>query len=162
MKDLIKYRREWRNKNKDKANSSCRKWREEHPEKAKECSRRYEAKRRGTRMRNPEQRMFWSARGRAKAEGLPFTIKKEDIVIPEKCPILGRPLVVNLGAKRPANNSPSLDKIIPEQGYIPGNVQVISHKANSMKRDATLQELIQVGEWAGKLLVSRHKLDSQQ
>lgn len=37
--------------------------------------------------------------------------------------------------------SPSLDRIIPTLGYVPGNVWVISHRANELKRDATLQEI---------------------
>lgn len=37
--------------------------------------------------------------------------------------------------------SPTLDKIIPALGYVPGNVWVISHRANTIKSDASLEEL---------------------
>lgn len=42
-------------------------------------------------------------------------------------------------AARPA--SPSLDKIIPSLGYVPGNVRIISARANLLKNDATVDEL---------------------
>lgn len=41
----------------------------------------------------------------------------------------------------PAPDSPSLDRVIPELGYVPGNVIVISWRANNLKRDATIEEL---------------------
>jgi hypothetical protein len=74
--------------------------------------------------------MLSRAKYRAKQKGLDFNITKEDIVIPDICPLLGTPM-----------KSPSLDRIIPEKGYIKGNVWVISNRANTLKNDATLQEL---------------------
>lgn len=41
----------------------------------------------------------------------------------------------------PAFNSPSVDKIIPQLGYVKGNVQIISNRANIMKNDATLEDV---------------------
>jgi hypothetical protein len=38
-------------------------------------------------------------------------------------------------------NSPSLDRIDNTKGYVPGNVWVISWRANDLKRNATLEEL---------------------
>lgn len=37
--------------------------------------------------------------------------------------------------------SPSLDRISPELGYVPGNVRVISDKANRLKGSRNLTEL---------------------
>jgi hypothetical protein len=62
------------------------------------------------------------------------------IVIPAVCPVLGIPIV--LGEQR-SENSPSLDRITPKLGYVPGNVRVISDKANRLKGDRTLGELQQ-------------------
>ena len=43
--------------------------------------------------------------------------------------------------------SPSLDRFIPEDGYIKGNVVWISGKANSMKSDASIEEVRLLYEW---------------
>ena len=49
------------------------------------------------------------------------------------------PLTVGYGNS--LENSYSLDKIIPELGYVKGNVWVISNKANMIKSNASLKEL---------------------
>ena len=45
------------------------------------------------------------------------------------------------------NDSPSLDRLAPELGYIEENVVWISNRANILKRDATWEELQRVAEW---------------
>lgn len=87
-----------------------------------------------------EQRLCNSAKYRAKRDGLPFEITKEDIVIPEKCPYLGIQIVVGKG--RASANSPSVDKIRPELGYVKGNIEVISNMANTMKQNASPKQLV--------------------
>jgi hypothetical protein len=37
--------------------------------------------------------------------------------------------------------SPSLDRIIPDRGYVPGNVRVVSDRANRLKGKRSLSEL---------------------
>ena len=83
--------------------------------------------------------MYNMAKHRAKKKGLPFTIRLSDIVIPERCPVLGFPL--ERCGKRPREHSPSLDRIDNALGYVPGNVAVISQHANHLKSDATIEEL---------------------
>jgi hypothetical protein len=90
-------------------------------------------------LNNPEAGMVFKARQRAKQLGVPCTIKRSDIVIPEMCPVLGVRLVKGRGG--PCDSSPSLDRIIPSLGYVPGNVRVISQRANRIKNDATSLEL---------------------
>ena len=89
--------------------------------------------------RKPVAVIYWSIKNRAKTKGIPFNLKQEDIVIPEFCPILGLRLQRNEG--KPGSNSPSLDRINPVYGYVKGNVQVISHRANMIKSSATIDEL---------------------
>lgn len=82
--------------------------------------------------------MLSGARLRAKRRGLPFNITLEDVPIPDKCPILGIPLIV--GNSKPSGNSPSLDRFDPCLGYVKGNVWVISQRANMLKNNGTLEE----------------------
>lgn len=84
--------------------------------------------------------LYTLAKARAKAKGVPFSITKEDIKIPTHCPILGIELKLDNTAVQP--DSPSLDKINPALGYVPGNVWVISHRANAMKQDADTETLL--------------------
>ncbi len=90
---------------------------------------------------HPLYSVFHAAKARAKKKGLPFTICLQDLpsVLPERCPVLDIPLQKGKGV--PADHSPSLDRLVPEKGYVPGNVIVVSFRANSMKRDASLEEL---------------------
>ena len=89
-----------------------------------------------------EASAMWSrAKYRARKKGWDFTIEQEDVVIPDKCPLLGIPLVCHRGKGSQQGNSPSLDRKDPTKGYIKGNVWVISNRANTLKNDATLQEL---------------------
>ena len=91
---------------------------------------------------DPRYRMFHNAKHRAKTKGIPFEITMEDIIIPELCPLLEIPILLETGDKTSPHN-PSLDRIVPGKliGYIPSNIQVISSRANWLKADATLEEL---------------------
>jgi hypothetical protein len=98
--------------------------------------------------RNPKKIMFLNAKRRAKERGKRFEINEDDIVIPEMCPILGVRLVP--GDKHQRRLSPSLDEIVPGVGYIRGNIQVISQRANVMKTDASPEELNLFSNWIRK------------
>lgn len=82
-----------------------------------------------------------SAKRRASIQGIPFNIDYTDITIPEYCPLLGIKLNKHVGEGGRYDDSPSLDKIVPELGYVKGNVWIISDRANRIKSDATLEEL---------------------
>lgn len=94
----------------------------------------------------PEYYMWLGARDRCKVSGRQFDIEPSDIVIPEFCPIFKFPLQVNKGKLQ--FNSPVLDRINNDLGYLKGNVWVISSKANLLKGNCTLEEIIMMGEWA--------------
>lgn len=87
----------------------------------------------------PELIMWRSAKRRARANGLDFSIVVEDITIPEVCPVLGIPLYP--GHHRSKYNSPSLDRIDNTKGYIRDNIAVISMKANLHKADLSKAEI---------------------
>jgi hypothetical protein len=92
----------------------------------------------------PEIQMFNFAKKRAKNKRLPFNIEMSDIIIPEFCPILGIKLKTNIGII--GDDSITLDKIVPELGYIKGNILVVSNLANKMKSSATIEQLITFSE----------------
>jgi len=91
------------------------------------------------RTRHPGYFMWAGARVRASEKNIPFNLDLEDIIITKYCPILGIEMIQNEG--RSEFNSMTLDKIIPELGYVKGNVRVISRMANTMKSDASPEEL---------------------
>lgn len=94
---------------------------------------------------NPEIHMFRGAKRRAKKLGVPFAIEKSDIVVPCTCPVLGIPLTIGDGVLH--DGSPTLDRLIPELGYVPENIAVISNRANRMKDDGTAEEHRLLADW---------------
>jgi len=80
-----------------------------------------------------------AAKKRSKDQGLEFDLTVDDLEFPEYCPVFGIKLEFNTGCCR--DNSYSIDRIDPNKGYIKGNVQVISHKANTMKSNGSLDDL---------------------
>jgi hypothetical protein len=52
--------------------------------------------------------------------------------------------------KRRRNSSPSIDRLNPRLGYVPGNIAVISHIANAIKSNATPKQLEKVYKWVSK------------
>lgn len=98
--------------------------------------------------KNPEKMLHSFARNRARKLNVPFDLAPEDIVIPVSCPCLGITLGSNLGVKgRAKPESPNIDRIIPALGYVRGNVQVISHKANVMKGNHSIEDLKRFARW---------------
>lgn len=95
----------------------------------------------------PEWKMFQRAKRRALKKGLEFNIELSDIVIPDRCPILGITLNMNSGRSGAYKNSPSLDRIDNTKGYVKGNIQVLSQEANAMKHSASSEELILFAKW---------------
>lgn len=88
---------------------------------------------------DPKALLLRSAQSRAAANGIECRLTKNDFEIPLVCPLLGAWLAAAEGKAGP--NSPSLDRIDSSKGYVPGNIWVISHKANAMKNNASREEL---------------------
>ena len=101
------------------------------------------------RVNNPEKYLLHTAKSRSKKIGLEFNIDVLDIIIPEKCPILDIPLFIRQGYKGSEKNpnNPSLDRIDSSKGYVKGNVQVISWRANDLKKDGTVEEFNKLVEF---------------
>jgi len=82
-----------------------------------------------------EVRLLRNAKNRAKKKDIDFALSLDNIVVPEFCPLTDiqlRSYEGTGGQRGPRWNSPTLDRVDPARGYIPGNVRVISSLANSL------------------------------
>jgi hypothetical protein len=103
---------------------------------------------RESRLRNIHAVLLKNCKDRSLKKGIEFNLTLEDIVIPNICPILLQPIIQ--GTKENYRFSPSVDRIDNTKGYIKGNVQIISMKANTIKNSATIEELLLFSEWINK------------
>jgi hypothetical protein len=111
----------------------------------------------------PEEILIHSVRARMQKHDrkhFKFAISVKDIRVPEFCPVLG----IKLAPKGKKGNPalPSIDRIDSNKGYIPGNVRVISYRANALKSNATLEELELVLADARRLASSASGEDFRQ
>ena len=117
--------------------------RKEDPEEyERQHASRYYYKNRCGNFDNKLKALLSLAKQRAKNKGLEFSITEKDLYDPVFCPL--QPHLVldyNKRGKGTAPNSPTIDRIDPSKGYVPGNVWIISAQANRMKSDATLSQL---------------------
>lgn len=110
-------------------------------------------KRRTVRKLSVMERTIWrlinTIRSNCKRTGIPFNITIDDFIpVPEYCPVFGTKLDFKEKAKgQRTNNSPSMDRIIPELGYVKGNVVIISWRANRIKNDGTWEEHAKISEF---------------
>lgn len=118
-------------------------WRRENPEK-------YARNMNYWRLKNPAESLYLKAKSRAKRRGIEFNIDKEDVVVPDICPVLGIKIIP--GSTAVNRNSPSLDRIDNSKGYVKGNVAVISHRANHLKNSGTIEEHEMIAAWMKRML----------
>lgn len=109
--------------------------------------------RKDKRINEPEYFIYASVKSNAKKKGIPFDLTKEYIrsIWPEdnKCPITGMFLyITGRDGGRNYRDSASLDRLVPELGYVKGNVAIISMRANHMKNDVTDPEVFRrLADW---------------
>lgn len=89
--------------------------------------------------------ILYKARYRAKLKGLACNLDLDDVIIPNFCPVLDIPLF--FGAGKPSDYSPTLDRLVPELGYVKGNIVVISMLANSIKNKGRVDQIRRVADW---------------
>jgi hypothetical protein len=102
-------------------------------------------KQKQNRFNNPQLYIITRIKHNCKKNNIPFNLQEKDIIIPECCPVFGIKLEFNEG--KFSDNSPSVDRLKPELGYIKGNIRVISYKANRLKSDAKIDDLEKVIEY---------------
>lgn len=130
------YARDWYHKNKDRRKEYLLGQRQ-----------RYADLRREWRSNNRMKDALAAIKCRCKKHNIPFDLEEEDLEVPDYCPVFNW-IKLSWGDGR--ESIPSVDRIIPDKGYIKGNVQVISMRANRIKSDASVEELIALSEYAKK------------
>lgn len=95
------------------------------------------------RANNPLRWMLARARQGAQCRALEFSIVEADFgALPTHCPVLG--LELKYAKERATQGDPaiaSLDRKDNSKGYIPGNVFIVSSRANTLKGSASIAEL---------------------
>lgn len=96
-----------------------------------------------------------NARSRGRQRGREATITAADLVWPSHCPVLGLRLDYpersgTRGRQHAQPNWPSLDRWDSTKGYVPGNVFVISYRANTLKNSATYAEILLVAKYLSR------------
>lgn len=111
---------------------------------------------------DPARTIIARAKHRAKKIGIEFSITVNDILpLPTHCPVLGIPLKMGTRSKGSAYIEAgcySLDRIDSSKGYVPGNVVIMSFRANSIKNDATPEEIHALSRWIASVTEEQRKL----
>lgn len=157
---ILAYQSEYAKNNPEVGKRGNENYRKNHPERVANYAKvRNERnpevnirRRRKAKNDNPLHVLFTQTRSRARNSGIAFEIEEKHLSIPSRCPILDIPLHRTEGFR--TDGTPSLYKLIPELGYIPGNVAIISHRANTLKADGTAEEHRRIAEWVEERLVS--------
>ena len=97
----------------------------------------------------PVETMWKNTKHRARNKGTPFTITPADVAaafpLDNLCPVLKIPLSRGKGFLH--DHSPTLDRINNDWGYEPGNIVVMSHRANRTKGNMRASELETIAAW---------------
>ena len=107
-----------------------------------------------TKLYKKRQQIYFGAKHRAFKKNLEFNLDMSDISIPKKCPALN--IEIDIENNKLIDNSPTLDRIDNKRGYVKDNIQVISFRANALKRDGTIEELERLLTWL-KLTLNNNK-----
>lgn len=118
----------------------------------------YRTRIRMARLRNPAAVLYRGVKARANTRGIEFTITQSDVVIPESCPCCSRSIRPATGEfkKGARPDSPSVDRLDNDRGYVPGNVAVICWRCNELKRDASIEELRTILVWMERLWIEKN------
>jgi len=78
----------------------------------------------------------------ARKRGLEFSLTKADLLpMPTHCPVLGTALDYSGGG---GPNAASIDRTDSARGYFPDNVVIMSRRANTLKNNASVEEMEKV------------------
>lgn len=123
---------QWRKSNINIVRRYCKEWKGRKRNHVKEYNKKYHDE---NDKLNPELVLFRNAKKRAKKFNRELNITKEDIkaVYTLTCPICGKEMKRNTEGIGQSADSPTLDRIDNDKGYIKDNIQVICQSCNSKK-----------------------------
>ncbi len=146
--------------NRDEANTNRRQWSLDHPEQARASAEAWRLAKRNSdplfflersrreslsdRAIQPWAKLLRSAKGRAIKKGVPFSLTPEWAASKwtGKCELTGVPFDMSLIGKPGGRSySPSIDRIVPEVGYVPSNCRFILYGINRFKGEMTDDEM---------------------
>ncbi len=131
--------------NRDAANEARRAHYHAHKDewKEKRVQQRQEA-----RINSPWIALLSAARYRAKIKGVPYSLTTEWAASrwTGRCEITGLPFRIGGRESGPKFFSPSIDRIVPAQGYVPENCRFVLWAVNAMKYDGTDEDILMVAK----------------
>lgn len=116
---------------------------------------RYEAKRKGSFEKRIHSNLY-DAKKRAKKSNVTFDLVVEDFKPRETCPCCGE----HFGYDNDRHNkrtSPSIDRLNPAGGYTKDNCWVICNRCNTIKNNATVDELEAIAREVRAEIARRHE-----
>ncbi len=140
---------------------SMKNWRNQHPEYNKKYYKDNTDRMKGNQIKRyrakkneePWYIAYCAVKQRAKDKNLEFDLDVEYIksIWTEVCPVLDIPLYCaffgsgskrtdGIGKGHPRDNSPTIDRIDSDKGYVKGNVCIMSYRANMIKNCGSLEE----------------------
>ena len=142
---IAAYGKKYREENKEAVAERKKKYREKNKEAIRESNKKYREENSDLNSDKFFQFRLNGLKGRAKSGGKEFNLDVEYLrtIYPEdgKCPALG--IKFELGKR---DTTPSLDRIDNSRGYVKGNVQWVSVKANCIMYNATPKEVMKVAK----------------
>jgi hypothetical protein len=104
----------------------------------------------GTAIYDQQREKYRLKKANATRAGVEFNINFGDIVWNTHCPMLG--IELDYFASGRKENMPTFDRIDSLKGYVHGNVQIISMRANRIKNDSTVEELCKIADYMRNLI----------
>lgn len=121
---------------------SMRKSKDKNPNIYKNIQKRYKRK-------DPVRDLIRGAKAMSKQRGLKFTITRDDIELTKFCPCCDKEMIVKYEGRQ-TDDTPTLDRVKNDLGYIKGNVVIICWKCNQMKHKGTASEHRAIADYIDK------------
>jgi len=122
----------WIEAERTRSRASTKRWYAENPEKQREANRRWRGE-------NPARKLLGACRSGSKQRGHECAITVEmieEMLAPMTCSATGLPLSLEHDGGSYRNPwAPSIDRINPSKGYVPGNVRVVCALYNLARND---------------------------